>query len=65
MDGRCDHARVKDDGVCADCGACTHEVIVNGACYVCGETDVVVTVKPTGEGGGEVVPASRLTGRRR
>lgn len=45
------------DGRCQACGACTHEVILNGSCYFCGATDVKATVKPVEPA---VVPAARL-----
>jgi len=39
-----------------------HDVILNGACYHCGATDVQVTVKPVTPPA--VVPAGRLKRRR-
>jgi hypothetical protein len=35
----CLHSR-KQEGLCLDCGACDHEVILNGACFLCGTTDL-------------------------
>jgi hypothetical protein len=26
--------------VCVECGHCLHEVILNGACFLCGTTDL-------------------------
>ena len=54
----CQHLHRKD-GVCVACGHCLHEVILNGACYFCGSTDidaVAISPKPAGE----LVPAQRL-----
>lgn len=28
------------EGVCVACGHCLHEVILNGACFLCGTTDL-------------------------
>jgi hypothetical protein len=47
------------DGVCTTCGHCLHEVILNGACFYCGSTDldpVALSPKPADQ----IVPASRL-----
>lgn len=38
-DPSCAH-RVRDAGVCVDCGHCDHELILNRACYFCGTTDL-------------------------
>ena len=35
----CAHAERKE-GVCTACGHCIHEVILNGACFLCGTTDL-------------------------
>ena len=35
----CAHTE-RRDGVCVACGHCLHEVILNGACYYCGTTDL-------------------------
>ena len=44
------------------CGACTHDVVLNGACYFCGETDLAITVRPVDGAGRDpgLVPAERL-----
>jgi hypothetical protein len=47
------------DGVCPSCGDCTHEVVLNGACFHCGSTDldaIARSPKPAGD----FVPATRL-----
>jgi len=31
---------VRENGVCTRCGHCAHELILNGACYYCGTTDL-------------------------
>jgi hypothetical protein len=35
----CPHT-VRHEGVCTACGHCLHEVILNGACFLCGTTDL-------------------------
>jgi hypothetical protein len=30
----------RDVGVCVRCGHCAHELVLNGACYFCGSTDL-------------------------
>ena len=35
----CPHTE-RRDGVCTACGHCLHELILNGACYYCGSTDL-------------------------
>jgi hypothetical protein len=50
------------DGVCAACGDCLHEIILNGACYHCGSTDIdalAVSPKPAEQ----IVPVGRLLRR--
>jgi hypothetical protein len=38
-DPTCTHAE-RDDGICTRCGHCDHHVILNGACFICGTTDL-------------------------
>ncbi len=38
-DPTCVHAE-RVEGVCARCGNCGHDVILNGACLYCGTTDL-------------------------
>ena len=38
-DPTCPHVE-RDVGVCVRCGHCAHELILNGACYFCGTTDL-------------------------
>lgn len=47
--------------MCRLCGDCLHEIILNGACYLCGATGIRVTIKETPD----VVPADRLLRRRK
>lgn len=54
----CPHTERKD-GVCTACGDCLHEVILNGACYYCGETDLPPRVEPPAADR-DIVPADRL-----
>ncbi len=35
----CPHTE-RREGVCVACGDCLHELILNGACYYCGTTDL-------------------------
>lgn len=35
----CPHVE-RHEGVCVACGHCDHEVILNGACFLCGMTDL-------------------------
>jgi hypothetical protein len=57
----CSHAE-RLSGKCPSCGLCEHEVVLNAACYYCGETDLRLTIKPAAD---ELVPLSSLTRRRR
>ena len=54
----CPHTERKD-GVCPACGDCLHAVILNGACYYCGETDLAPRVEPPASDR-DIVPADRL-----
>ena len=38
-DPACPHAE-RIEGVCALCGHCAHELILNGACFYCGTTEL-------------------------
>jgi hypothetical protein len=38
-DPTCSHGE-RVEGVCIACGHCLHEVILNGACFLCGTTDL-------------------------
>ena len=38
-DPSCSHVE-RHEGVCIACGHCLHEVILNGACFLCGTTDL-------------------------
>jgi hypothetical protein len=38
-DPTCPHV-ARDEGVCVRCGHCAHEIILNGACFVCGSTEL-------------------------
>jgi len=38
-DPTCAHA-TRHEGVCTACGHCVHEVVLNGACFLCGTTDL-------------------------
>ena len=57
-DPTCAHA-VRELGICAVCGHCDHELILNGACYFCGTTEldpVALSNKPAPT----VIPADQL-----
>jgi len=56
-DPTCAHA-VRELGVCARCGHCDHELILNGACYFCGTTALdPIALSPKKP---SVIPADRL-----
>jgi hypothetical protein len=38
-DPTCAHG-VRESGICIRCGHCDHELLLNGACYFCGTTDL-------------------------
>jgi hypothetical protein len=60
-DPACSHPE-RVDGVCTRCGHCAHDVILNGACFYCGTTDldpVALSPKPV------VIPADQLVRRKR
>ena len=35
----CPHTE-RREGVCVSCGDCLHEVVLNGACFLCGTTEL-------------------------
>jgi hypothetical protein len=39
-DPTCAHVERDDSGVCMRCGHCAHDVILNGACFICGSTEL-------------------------
>ena len=39
-DPTCSHVERDDAGVCMRCGHCGHDVILNGACFICGSTEI-------------------------
>ena len=56
----CPHTE-RREGVCVACGDCLHEVILNGACFLCGTTDldpIALSKKPVEA---PLVPPDRLT----
>ena len=58
----CPHLE-RDVGVCVRCGHCDHELILNGACYFCGTTDldpIALSPKPP-----VVISAGRLVRKKR
>lgn len=56
----CTHAQQRE-GKCPDCGHCEHELVLNGACYYCGETELRLSNKL---GEPDIVPVENLTRRR-
>jgi hypothetical protein len=49
-DPTCPHVD-RREGVCTACGHCLHEVILNGACFLCGTTDLdPVALSPKKDG---------------
>jgi hypothetical protein len=60
-DPACPHTE-RVDGVCTRCGHCAHDVILNGACFYCGTTEldpVALSPKPV------VIPADQLLRKKR
>lgn len=58
----CSHPR-KHEGRCPDCGACEHEVILNGACLACGTDDLDPIAMSPKKVDPALVPAERLRRR--
>lgn len=56
----CKHERRDDLGLCPDCGDCTHEVILNGACMACGTTEIDPVARSPRP---ELIPPDRLRRR--
>ena len=56
-DPTCPHA-LRHEGVCARCGHCVHDVVLNGACFLCGTADRdPIAMSPKKQG---VIPADSL-----
>lgn len=53
----CAHESRDDRGVCAACGHCVHDVVLNGQCLHCGADGVAAAKEDAAP---PVVPASRL-----
>jgi hypothetical protein len=56
-DPTCAHA-AREAGVCVRCGHCEHALILNGACYFCGTTEldpIALSPKPPA-----VIPPEQL-----
>jgi len=45
---------------CPDCNPCDHDVVVNGACFYCGSTEIAADIKAENE----LIPVSQLVRRR-
>jgi len=55
----CPHTE-RREGVCTACGHCVHEVILNGACFLCGTTDLdPIALSPKKPPA--LIPADQLT----
>jgi hypothetical protein len=62
-DPSCPHAE-RAAGVCVRCGHCDHELILNGACYFCGTTEldpIALSPKKPGPAPPALIPANQLT----
>jgi hypothetical protein len=56
-DPTCSHVE-RDVGVCTRCGHCAHEVVLNGACFFCGTTELdPIAMSPKRPA---VIPADQL-----
>jgi hypothetical protein len=61
-DPRCAHP-TREAGVCLSCGHCDHELILNGACFFCGTTDLdPIALSPKKPA---VIPPEHLVRRKR
>jgi hypothetical protein len=62
-DPTCAHLE-RREGICDRCGHCQHEVILNGACFLCGSTDLDLIANTSGPTRSPekpaVIPASQL-----
>lgn len=55
----CPHTE-RREGVCTACGHCLHEVILNGACFLCGTTELdPIALSPKKPAA--LIPADQLT----
>jgi hypothetical protein len=61
MSDACKHPE-HEVGPCPVCGACAHELVLNGACYYCGATDLVIDHKK--DAPSDFVPVESLRRRR-
>jgi hypothetical protein len=49
----------RQEGVCTTCGHCLHEVVLNGACFLCGTTDLdPIAMSPKKPSG--IIPVDQL-----
>ncbi len=56
-DPTCTHVE-RREGVCTRCGHCVHDVILNGACFLCGTTELdPIAMSPKKL---DVIPANSL-----
>ncbi len=61
-DPTCAHS-VRETGICVRCGHCDHELILNGACYFCGTTELdPIALSPKKPA---VIPADQLVRKNR
>jgi hypothetical protein len=61
-DPSCSHAE-RIEGICVACGDCLHELIVNGACFYCGTTELDPAALSKKDVEPPLVPADRLRRR--
>ncbi len=59
---QCSHPDLQE-GYCPTCGLCAHEVILNGACFLCGTTDLDPIAMSPKKLDPAVVPVERLRRR--
>jgi hypothetical protein len=56
----CMHLDV-EESVCRSCGQCIHDVVLNGACFYCGTTDLDPEKMSPKKSAPSLIPVSRLT----
>lgn len=58
----CPHLEV-NESVCAACGVCIHDVVLNGACFYCGSVDLDPEKMSPKKSSATLIPLDRLLRR--